>query len=466
MLKFRSVNLLSIILFTYLTAQFFFWVFEFGLQTKLGYSDVPISCNLDRCALLLKNGGPDYAYYINLANAINSNNSYIPISSWLLKAWPPGMGIYYAFLSKITFSSSYFLLLHIFIVVIGWSALLTFPILKAQSFKTAVLRALLAISLIHLGLFEEWLFSGFVIYSETLGLLLFFGFIVFFSNAQSSSLKQYSRMKAIAAGILLAMAAYVRIVFDLAAVVFLALTLAILFLRLKTKKNSASQRNSMRAPLIISGVFLLLTLPWRLFAYSELESNSFTFASNSNGAWVNAWTPTKNWEVGGNSYFVGVGINHLCVSYPDSCEKLDSLKMIEPNLYMKEGISAITSNPRPWIENRLEVFFNSFKTASNFSFLPYGWILSILFFSYSITSFCVIFLRRRFSFQDDKHVLITTSVILTSVTVMPLILTAFEPRYLYTLVILPWFILLYTVEGKFSINKIYSKIRAGFPTKT
>jgi len=466
MLKNRSVNLIGVILFTYLVVQFSFWVFEFGLQTKLGYSDVPISCNLDQCALLLKNGGPDYAYYINLANAINSSNSYIPISPWLLKAWPPGMGVYYAFLSKVTFSSSYFLLLHVFIVVIGWSALLTFPILKARSFKTAVLRSLLAICLIHLGLFEEWLFSGFVIYSETLGLLLFFGFIVFFSNIQSSSLKQYARIKAIIAGILLAMAAYVRIVFDLAAVVFLASMVAIFLIRLSIKRYSATQKNSMRTPLIICGIFLLLTLPWRLFAYSELESNSLTFASNSNGAWVNAWTPTKNWKAGGNLYFVEVGINHLCVSYPDTCEQLDTLKVKEPNLYMNKGISAITSNPRPWIENRIKVFFNSFKTASNFNLLPYGWILSIIFFFFSITSCCVIFFRRRFSFQDDKHVLIVTSIILTSVTVMPLILTAFEPRYLYTLVISPWLVLLYTIECKFNIKKNYSKIRAGFPTTT
>jgi hypothetical protein len=466
MVNSKLIRIVTLIVFVYLITQMTFWSLKNGWNTNVGYGEVPISCDLDQCAKLLKNGGPDYAYYINLANYFNQNQSYIPISSWLLKAWPPGMGFYYAFISKLTFDSSYFLALHIFLMIFGWSALLTYPVMKSSSLKTSLMKGAIAALLINLSLFKEWLFSGFIIYSEALGLLLFFSFIVFFCKTQSDTLTELPKLKIVIAGVLLAMAAYVRIVFDLAALVFITIVALIYLVRLFAKKKLKINENSMRGSLYICLIFLMLTLPWRIFAFSELDSKSATFASNSNGAWVNAWTPTENWDVDGNSYFVSVGINHLCVSYPVACLELNSSGSIESNEFRKKGVTSIVSNPRPWLENRSRVFLSSFKNSSQSNLFLHGWVFSTLVGLYTMINFFKTVIRRKFRYHDERLLLTATSFILTGITIMPLILTAFEPRYLYTLAILPWFILLYSSEFTFPLRKIYNRVRAGLPATT
>jgi hypothetical protein len=434
------------------------WVFNDGLDSKVGYRDVPISCSLDGCAKFLSSGGPDYSYYMNLANYFNGNGSYIPISPWFLKAWPPGMGLYYAFLSKLTFNNSYFLVMHIIIMILAWCFLLTYPVFKSLSIRSSILKGILVVYVINLSLFKNWLFSGFIIYSETLGLLLLFSFIVIFCRIQNSILIKRPRFIILVAGTLLALAAYVRIVFDLAALTLLIIIIMIYLIRLLLGKNLNIKSISMRASLNICLIFLLLTLPWRFFAYSQLDSNSWTFASNSNGAWQNAWTPTENWAVDGNSYFVSVGINHLCVSYPIECRKLNESKSIDPENFRKQGINSIVSNPFPWIENRFRTFHSSFIESSSSNFTHHGWILSTILSLYYITKSLSSIFRRRFNFGNQDHLLTATSLILVGVTAVPLTLTAFEPRYLYTLVIAPWFILLYSNDIETFFGSIKRRI--------
>jgi hypothetical protein len=453
----------SIIVFGYLVLQLTAWVFNEGLNTKVGYRDVPISCSLDECAKFLSSGGPDYSYYLNLANFFNFSGSYIPISEWFLKAWPPGMGIYYALLSKITLNNSYFLVLHILIMILGWCFLLTYPVLKSVSVKTLLIKGILVVYLVNLSLFKNWLFSGFIIYSETLGLLLFFSFIVIFCKAQTEKLQKYNVISSIIAGVLLAMAAYVRIVFDLAALGFVLCVIGIYLFRLLARKKHRTKELSMRSSIYVCIVFLTLTLPWRAFAYTELDSKSFTFASNSNGAWVNAWTPTKNWDVDGNAYFVSVGINHLCVSYPTECRRLNASESPDPNEFRAKGIRSIISNPLPWVENRLKVFNSSFMDASSSNATYYGWILSAILLIFSMLHLLRIFITRKFDFNNQDHLLRAISFVLVGVTVLPLTITAFEPRYLYTLVIMPWLVLLYSNDIESMVKLLQ---RRNSPRKT
>jgi hypothetical protein len=353
----------------------------------------------------------------------------IPSSeTWIARLWPPGMPFWYALISIVSFHSTFVPLIHVIFIIFIWVFISMIPLFKAQKLTTKIFGLIFALYLLTSMPVRNWILGYGIFYSEGLSIAAFLiGISLGLSKSQFGS--KYFKHKLILSGLFIAFAGSVRTIFafsfELAIIIVATITLMnnVIF----KKKNS--YREIYKKSIFILLGYMLLSLPLHIDAFNQFRS--LTYTDGISQTWKFAWTETKEMNSRNLNAYVGYGVNGFCESYPLKCSELnknDLFSYSDNQLYL-EALSSISSNPLPFIINRLEVVNNNF--IKSYDMEPFHYLIWIIPFGIAfIHLFISKFLYKK-SIENMEFVNLSVSVVLLAsfFSVVVLIPSGFEPRY-------------------------------------
>ena len=474
----KLASLILIIFFALMSIKNFNWS-----NTIQG---IDLFCRLSECVTSGNIDGGDSYYYLYMGQRFQNFRGIESGYLWILNLWPPGMGIYYAVLSRFTFGLIGIPAMHLILLISLWYGLIGSLTLRAQSQLRVWAVTLLGLVFLNSAMFKNWILSDGLLHSEGIAIYFLCQAVVFFlkGNLRHQKVNLYTFF----AGISLAIASYLRGGFDLAAIVIsiLALSFRVLYLntsrrekakneknqgiRNRTKSNKSKRnrhksksgktqkstrisfykgllKNNMTSLEFMTLIYFCLTLPWRLVLI--VVKGSPTFVPNSNQIWINSWIPTNKLQETSGGYFVEAGMNGFCQAYQERCATLASAINPTESLYQSAAIQELINNPFPWIESRINIA--SVQLYRSYSFYPEG--ISTIKSSVNLLMFvCQIlimfylgylfFKKMNKSERSETNFLLLPMVV---ISIAPLLISSFEPRYFYPASSVIWIFLMFKI---------------------
>ena len=435
---------------------------------------INLFCRLSECVKSGNINGGDSYYYLYMGQRFQSFNEIESVYLWILNLWPPGMGIYYAILSRFTFGLFGIPVVHLVVLILLWYGLIGYLARVGQSRIRIWTVTLLGILFLNSAMFKNWIFSDGLLHSE--GIAIYFLCLAIILFLKGNNKDEKVNLQTLFAGISLGLASYQRGGFDLTAIVVSTLVLIYRIYRInpwrkhnsKNKKHQNLKHNSKnkkhqkksKKPLskgflknnltaleVLTLVYFCVTFPWRLILI--VFKGSPTFVPNSNQIWINSWIPTNKLQENSGGYFVEAGMNGFCQAYQDRCDALANYINPTESLYRHAAFQELLNNPFPWIYSRLSIAseqlyrsysiypegISSLKSGVNLIILT-GQILAMLYLVF-------IFVKKMSNGEKNEVNFLLLPIVIFSVA--PLLISSFEPRYFYPATSAIWTFILYRI---------------------
>jgi hypothetical protein len=278
--------------------------------------------------------------------------------------WPPGMGFINAALFT-TLGEGAFVLKTMLLSVVLWGAAL-YGVFRTLSYPRHPLVRFLVVNSIWLfSSFRYWLLITASIFSESKALPLFVvGVACFVRGLQTGKSRYY-----VASGILLALAAYIRAVFDATIMIgfaFVALIavgrLAATYLvdrlrasrpisardlwRFAAEPRFALEHHALKLAGVVLVIALILLVPWKVRNLAVLGTFSLRVCE---GDYAKYWSyDMPRYLIAGDSG---------CVANPDLCAILNTrIASVTPDLGWRLTLFAMVFSPRAYFANKLKHF--------------------------------------------------------------------------------------------------------------
>lgn len=447
-------------------------------------SFVPIDCDLDSCIAYLQGSQVDAASYFRAAKLLEEANlihlSSIGDQMWYFRLWPPGMALTHFMLSSFAGGSGFLIPLYGLLVVIIWTAAFWLPLLLNRANKNLWLVLCSFVVIIASPQFQS-LFTGTQFFGSepiSLGLFWISIYLLFFSiNSKVKSTKQMYLL--LSSGIIMGLAAYFRAVFDFIILGTLGLSAGIAFVvlvifgfrNLYTQNiKGISWVRFVAISLIWGFSAFAVTIPWRFAVYLKVSPGAFTFAPAGDRIWINDWLPTYMWADPAfpNKY----GINGLCQAFVEKCNEISATELSGPGPYTGNGIltveefrnqalGAIAQNPFKWLASRLDFAIPQLMDGFAGSILG---VISLVFTAVALVVILV-FITAQWRKQLWPNIFFVFAIFfMLLLTVVPLFMSSFEPRYFFPLIFGIWtlFICAITISDYSAVSQ---KIKHYFRVK-
>ena len=425
-------------------------------------SFVPIGCGLDTCIQYLIGSEVDAASYFRAAKLLDDANlvhlSTVGDQMWYFRLWPPGMAITHYFLSSIAGGSGLMIPLYGIAVVLIWGTAFMVPLLFNLRSNNYWYVFVLITLIIASPQFQSLLTGTQLFGSEPLSLGLFYisVFLLFFSI--TSNKRAITRIiYLLGSGLFMGLAAYFRAVFDFVILgsVGFSLIIAICALLIFGFRNSYSETYKGISGVKLSSVGMIwsftafaVTVPWRLAVFLKVSPGAFTFAPAGDRIWINDWLPTSMWsdQAFPNKY----GINGLCQAFKTRCLEIASTELSSSSPYTGNGalsigdfrnqaLGAIAGDPSRWLVSRLNFAVPQFL--NGYSGTYFGWLFLALTVAAIVATIAFLIQQWRKRIWQNIFFVLGVYFMLT-LTVAPLFMSSFEPRYFYPFIFGFWALLI------------------------
>jgi hypothetical protein len=274
--------------------------------------------------------------------------------------WPPGFFVLHAFLVGFVGPSGPALLCLLIITVASWALVFTWLYVLARNRLSPLTSFLVPLLFLGFPFFREYLLRDGVVFAESLSTAVWLlAFLIVLKAAN-----QVGWLLPTIAGVLFAVAAYVRAQMDLVMIAMTAIfaVLAVLYVlrekfAIQTSKSRYVTLQRELSVLFISFlVFHALTLPYRVY---KLRAHNSVMFSTANYYWQYHWmepadfTPVQGFILRG-------GGGAACHVEPHVCEKFrqNSNTPDDPSAryaaYRRAAVSAFLHHPWKWIAYRMD----------------------------------------------------------------------------------------------------------------
>ncbi len=424
-----------------LSIQLAMKAFRHGLSTTVANGN-DYRCRLEQCVSLLESNGwfGDDRWYLTLANNFSQGKWLSPDEMWILRLWPPGMGGLY---TAIHFASLDRLGVYAIVAMLSvalWSYLFWLLVSKSTRVGSLVITVVVLQFLISTRAINEWMFGPSISYSETITVALSSIFII---SSCTSGTRPY--LRGVLLGSVLAITTYMRAMFDLFGillVLFFLLVMIVLTARKQTRVHL--QRPIIKQVAMTCLVFMIATLPWRIYSHESL-TGSWGFNGHGSTAWINGWIPSDIYRLNGNGYFVDLGINGFCQVYDQRCNQIRRLEVTSSSPYSEHGyytasefrsfaINSVISDPIPWFMQRLKYLRQAVQDAVSQTFLGRQALYFVIGIAFLLCGSLLLSQVRRLN-DYGSVILVVFNVLLFIASIGPLFFASFEPRYTYPIVV-------------------------------
>jgi hypothetical protein len=372
---------------------------DYALATLTGGTYVPASASLPAAAFALSGG--DNAFYVGLALDFVNQNGLSAASQFAIRQWPPGMGILLA-IPGVAFRDAYPVGAWSLLVTVAlWWCVFMWCLVLCRTARRvwAVFIALLI--LVYSPPFQTWFFGSGTLYTE--GLTAAFSCLAILSAFSAFAARQHLvrlRLRGrsiprygfvVTAGLALAAGAYLRAVYEFVVwaatlmVVVALLALVIRFLYLQTLKRSdvtearSRGRRGLRAALMpLVGIVIVAQLamvPWRVYTALEVDGSA-AWTSQADAYWGHRWMPDGFIAATGQTWFTDWGGNVACRIDPIQCERIAAVELQSADPYSGSGtysqadfrsltLSSYAHHPIALLTDRAALFFRQWTAVSS-----------------------------------------------------------------------------------------------------
>ena len=301
-----------------------------GLDSLVSIVGVPVTSNSDQLADAF--GYRDSGSMLKAAISIYDNGRLIGDFFWVFNLWPPGMVVVDVVLLHIEAVTGVPLgVLMVVLNAVIWAALLGAVFVVVRRRRGLAIAGVFALAALLYSGVSSWGANLGLFYSDSFGAIAFSAaLLLLFLAAEQTSWKP-RLVRAVWAGALLAAAAYFRATFELVNNVLFVLAIAfvavLLVLRLVRRRGPASSALWLVSlPLAVSGtVYMVLTLPWRLYAARSIRTGDLRWSVVSDLVSGDRWAPDS--ALTGDAGFLLEGhSNWACHLDLDECRRIAALE--------------------------------------------------------------------------------------------------------------------------------------------
>lgn len=348
--------------------------------------------------------GPDSCYYLAAGQELLEGDLLTPENHWILNLWPPGGAVVSSLYLVVGKSGVPLPLVVGLFAITAWTAVLYLWFQFLYS-RVGFGLATGAVLMVALGQpMRKWYLAEGLFYADSVSVILFLGALLALLVPRGENVRNFRRGGA-AAGLLLAAAAYVRVPFELAALV-LSLAAALLagfellrsFLRgprrLRPRIVGQSRLSpSAHALLACVVVFHLATIPWRFVAAEVVRPGDFRWSVASVCCWYPGWMPSEYLYAQGSGWLVEGTFNTPCRVEPDRCADIFAAEVASGTPYAglvhtngefaSLTMDALAHHPIRWTEIKLKAaarFWFDAEEVETLQLLENGMLLVLLFF--------------------------------------------------------------------------------------
>ena len=326
-------------------------------------------------------GDMDKASYSKGALSIFENGWFGQDKMWMINLWPPGFFVIQAAILFIVGVETNVVVGLKIVTCLVWS--LAFFSMSAILYSSFRKKFVFLVPLIFLffPLFHIF-FKREVLHTEpiSIGLLCCgFGFSVM-------ALDSGQRVNSSIAGLMFALAAYIRnsmeffmLVFCVIAIIY---TLLICIVKLFSKSvncNTGLIPAKLHAVFIVIAVFMLVTIPYRIYRYQTVNSISWTSVLTFAAQWI----PSKHYEGGPGQFLINGQCNTACLLDPDLCERiyLNEIQHAYPysgnndytvSDFRRLALFTFLSNPIKWVLVKAQILPKFWFSSGYFENLVYA----------------------------------------------------------------------------------------------
>jgi hypothetical protein len=418
-----NLNLTVKVIFSF-SAVILYFLPVLKARPSNGFGGIPF--NLELSTLKYPGSASDIWYYLYRAKFFENFSLPPDDEFWIMRIWPPGLSLWYATLSFITFKGTIFLLLHLIILSTSWFMVFIYFVWRCKNVWATFLTSFLSLIFMSTDMFSSWLIGEHSVASESLSLLFYVAFLIALLSPSSKLSSDF--LRGIIPAIFLVAASLTRAVFDLMFVLTLAVLLAYIVFNYLSRREIKFLKNKIVIVFIIS--YLILSAPFRIFMLNE--AGTPLYSGNASGTWADSWTPSDNL----GAFWIETGYNGFCKSYPEKCKQLQETSgPVSNEDYRDAAISELIRDPSPWIKERIQVIATQFWKAVEFS--PERRSTGLILLSATPLLLLLIKVRKvKNSFPPSTQKSSASFAdIMAFFSFGPLVLAHFEPRYFYVLIV-------------------------------
>ncbi len=362
--------------------------------------------------------------------------------AWFLGCWPPGFFLVESFFMKVLGINCPIIFCLLISAVILWSFALWSFYLTLTQWQSRLLSAILSLSLCFTQLFRYFFLGSGVILSESLSTAL----LVICFSLSARNVNRRRLQYCLAAGICLALAAYIRAQFEIFSLFLLSLMIALVIIRLLFSRSyrqmitTHSSKIFLTIPLhrllLVAASAQIIMLPYRIYNYNQSATIAWV---QLDYYWKNMWhSPAVIMKEHGSLALLG-GLNVAAQTSPklaaeiQNCVDKFGQNYFSDNFYKQAAIKTLIKNPIKWFTLKASYFpwawFDSLYISKREVSQKENWFYALLFwpvFTLAIFHTC---LSNRDPYSDNTVDYFFLSIILSQFICS--IFGHFEPRYFY-----------------------------------